>query len=452
MAEIMDLAILNGKVVIPDDGVYPLNVYVKDGKIKTLSAEVLPARETVDAAGKYVAPGIIDPHIHLGLFAPLKTELGTETRAALISGTTTQGVFFGGPQSHLESFPAVRADINAHSFTDIIPHLVIGTDQQLAELTRYAREFEVASFKIYMNGIPGLIPNVSDGFIMDVLAEMKKTGKPCILCSHTENASLVARAVRLLRETKGEQITVADWTLTHPEIVETEAVDRLAHLAAEARCPVYIVHLTAAASVRRLKELRLGNPYVSVETTSPYLSIRHTDSLGGAIKMEPPFRTQQDLDGLWQGIAEGVIDTIGTDNVTMTIAEKNMNAANVWEVLPGYAASEHHLSVALDEGVHQRRLPLERVLACMTKNPARKFGLYPRKGSLLPGSDADIVLIDLEREKKVTAAATHTRSDFSIYEGRVFKGWGVMTIKGGRIVAKDGALVDEQPRGVCLRR
>ncbi|WP_158303432.1 dihydroorotase [Desulfitobacterium hafniense] len=450
--QMMDIAILNGKVVFPDDGVFALNVYIKDGKISCLTEGDLPAKETVDASGKYVSPGIIDPHIHLGLFAPLDLELTTETQAALISGVTTQGVFLGGPQSHLESFPGVKASIEKNSYTDIIPHLVIGNAQQLQEIEEYANTFRVTSFKVYMNGIPGLIPDVSDSFILDVCEKMKKSGKKCILCSHTENAALVARAVEKLRQTKGEAATIVDWTDTHPDVVEVEAVDRLAHLAQEAQCPVYIVHLASGESVKLLKKIRQENKFVNVETTSPYLSVTRNHPQGNALKMEPPFKDQKDVDGLWAGIAEGIIDTIGTDNVTMTISEKNLNSSNIWEIMPGYAASEHHLSVALDEGVLKRQIPIERVLACMTKNPAVKFGIYPQKGSLLPGSDADVTIIDLELVKEVTAKETNTRSDFSIYEGRKFQGWAVATIKNGKLVARDGKLVKKEPMGICLER
>lgn len=452
VSEMMDIAILNGQVVFPDDGVVKMNVYIKDGKIHSLSEGVLSAKDVIDATGKYVVPGIIDPHIHLGLFAPLDTELATETRAALLGGVTTQGVFFGGPQSHFSSFPGIKESINKGSYTDIIPHLVIGNEEQLKELGAYAKELGVTSFKIYMNGIPGMIPSVDDAFILDVCEEMKKTGKACILCSHTENSHLVARAVKHLADTKGASATIPDWTETHPDIVEVEALDRLAHLAEEAQVPVYIVHLASAAAVELLKRIKAENKYVNVETTSPYLAVTRNHPQGKALKMEPPFKDQKDVDGLWEGVATGVIDTIGTDNVTMTIAEKNMTSDNIWEIMPGYAASEHHLTVALDEGVVKRGLPIERVLACMTKNPAQKFGIYPQKGTIKPGSDADVVIIDMEQVKEVKATETATRSDFSIYEGRKFQGWAVATIKNGKLVAKDGKIVDEAPKGVCLER
>ena len=189
-----------------------------------------------------------------------------------------------------------------------------------------------------------------------------------------------------------------------------------------------------------------------METTSPYLSTTKDGPQGDSLKMEPPFNGEEDIDALWSGIATGFIETIGTDNVTMTRAEKSMDSGDYWKIMPGYSALEHHLPVALSEGVNKRNLPIEKVIAAMTKNPAQKFGVYPKKGSLNVGADADVVIIDLDLEKTVTASETVTRSDFSIYEGRTFKGFPVMTIKNGIVVAKDGELVDEKPMGECIVR
>ena len=447
-----DIGIINGQVIIPDSGTVLMNVYIKDGKIDLLSKDVLPAKEIINAEGKYVSPGIIDPHVHLGLFAPLDVELKSETRAALLGGVTTLGAFIGGPQSHFNSFPIIKNSIDNYSFTDLIPHLVIGTEEQCEELPKYVEDLNVTSFKIYMNGIPGMIPSVDDSFIFSVAEKIKKTGKNCMLCSHTENSHMVAWAVKKLQETKGSSATIVDWSETHPVEVEVEAVYRLAYLAELAQVPVYIVHLTSAKAVEALRRIRIYNKFVNVETTSPYLAITRNHPQGNALKMEPPFRDQVDVDGLWKGIEDGIIDTIGTDNVTETIAEKNLKSSNIWEIMPGYAACEHHLSVALDEGVIKRGIPIERVIACMTKNPAQKFGIYPQKGAITPGSDADVVVIDMNISKEVKASETATRSDFSIYEGRKFQGWPVVTIKGGEIFAKDGKIIKEEPNGVCIVR
>ena len=452
MSTQMDLAILNGQIVIPGNGVMRANVYVKDGKISAIGEEILPAKETVDAAGRYVAPGIIDPHTHVGLMAPMAVEAKTECGAALIGGVTTVGDFIGGPKPHSETFAALKKDFNENGYTDLIPHLIINSEEQLAEMQTYIKEYGVKSFKIYLNGIPGLIPWVGDEFILRVFDEIKKSGEDCILCAHTENPGMVAHALaKMQKEIPGKDMNLEKFSATHPPICEGEAVWRICRLAEYAQSRLYIVHLFSYEGVEMLKKIRTHNPYVSVETTSPYLGCDFNDANGWALKMEPPFQGPDSKEALWEGIKLGLIDTVGTDNVTLTRGEKQLDDPDFWKVFPGYAAVQHHMTVVLDEGT-KRGLPIERLIEVMTKGPAEKFGVYPQKGSMHVGSDADIVIIDMEMEKKVKLEDCASRSDFSIYEGRTFKGWPVMTIKSGVIAAKDGKIVHEKPLGRMIER
>lgn len=449
---VADLAIYGGFVVIPEIGVVKANVYIKDGKVCALSQSKMgSAKEEVDAVGKYVLPGIIDPHVHLGLFAPLEKELITETASALLGGITTIGCYFGSSDSHLNTFPDIQAKIEQYSKTDIIPHLVIGSKQQRQEIPSYVDRFGVTSFKLYMNGIPGMIPDVDDGFIMDVFEEVKKTGKKCLVCVHSENRYLVARARDKVYKALGDRASVTDWSDTHPDIAEEEAVIRLAYLAGKCEVPVNFVHISSKAAIDRLRTLKVNNKKLYVETTSPYLSLRRKDLSDLTGKMEPPFREAEDVEALWNAVKNGTIDTIGTDNVTLTREEKRMNEG-LWKAMPGYPAMGTHLSVMLHEGVHNRSLPIEQLVRLLSTNPAMAFGIYPQKGTLMPGSDADVVLVDMEKSMTVSPSKLGSRSDFSLYEGKELKGWPVMTIKNGVIAAKNGTLVGSSIRGSCLQR
>ena len=196
-------------------------------------------------------PGLIDPHVHLGLFAPMETDMASETKAAVMGGITTTGVFFGGPASHFSTFPEIEEQAGRYSYTDIIPHLVIGNEEQMREIPDYARYFGVTSFKVYMNGIPGMIPSVDDGFILDVMEQMKRTGKQCILCCHTENTHIVARALRDAKEKYGEGADVRDWMESHPAMAEEEAAMRIAYLAEKSRTPVYLVHIGTKEGIEK---------------------------------------------------------------------------------------------------------------------------------------------------------------------------------------------------------
>lgn len=448
----VDIAIINGMVVLPDNGVFAMNVYIKDGKIHSIgSGNSITAAKTIDAAGKYVMPGIIDPHVHLGLFAPFETEIVTETKSALMGGITTIGCYFGGEKSHFTSFPQIMEDIQRLSHIDIIPHLVISNHEQKSEIPDYVNHLGIKSFKIYMNGIPGLIPDVDDGFILDVFDEIKKSGKDCMLCAHAENRYIVRRANANTREEKGENATVFDWADTHPDMAEEEAVIRLSYLAEKSRVPVYLVHMSSKAAINRLRDIKPKNKYVNVETTSPYLSITKQHITGNEFKMEPPFRDAEDMEELWKALEDGIVDTIGTDNVTQTRTEKN-NDASMWEAVPGYPALETHLPSVLNEGFVKRGIPVEKVIAHMTKKPAETFGVYPRKGTILPGSDADVIIVDMNMAKEVKAGQLNSRSDFSIFEGRRLQGWPVTTIKDGKVVVENGVFAANISTGKCLMR
>ncbi len=447
----VDIAITNGTIVLPDVGVFCGNLYLQNGKVVGMGAGTpLPARKVIDATGKHVLPGIIDPHTHFGLMAPLDTELVTETKSALMGGITTIGCFFGGPDSHLRNFPQVAAKIGQLSYTDFVPHLVIGTDEQRAEMVACAQQLGVTSFKIYMNGIPGIVPDVDDGFILDVFEEVKKTGKPCIVCAHAENRYLVRRADRMLKEQK-PNATVAEYSDSHPTMAEEEAVIRLSYLAEKCGVEVYFVHMSSKEAIERLRTIRYKNKFVHVETTSPYLCITRQNITGNEFKMEPPFRDAEDVEQLWRALEDGVIDTIGTDNVTSTRAEKNADAP-MWEAVPGYPAEETHLASLLSEGVNKRGMCIEKLVSHMTKKPAETFGIYPQKGTLMPGSDADVVIVDLNLTREVKASALHSRSDFSIFEGRRLQGWPITTIKGGQVVVENGQFVATAATGQCLSR
>jgi dihydropyrimidinase len=447
-----DIAIENGFVVLPEIGVINTNIYIKDGKILAIGANLgIESKRLIDATNKYVMPGIIDPHVHLGLFAPLEEELRTETKAALIGGVTTVGSYFASKESHLSTFPSTIEAIGANSYVDIIPHLVISNDDQRKEILDYINELGVTSFKIYMNGIPGLIPDVDDAFILDVFDEIKKSNKRCIVCAHAENRYMVRRFNKLIFEEKGNSATIEDWTDTHPSMAEEEAVVRLSYLAKESKVPVYFVHISSKAAIERLRSIKPFNKYLNVETTSPYLSLTRHSSQGNLLKMEPPFRDDEDVEALWKALEDNVIDSIGTDNVTMTKSEKKIDE-DIWTTIPGYAVLQTHLPVLLNNGINEKGLRIEQLISKMTKKPAEIFGIYPQKGTILPGSDADIVIVDLNLSKKVKANELNSRSDFSIYEDINLKGWPVMTIKSGRVVAEEGKLIESSALGKCLYR
>jgi dihydroorotase-like cyclic amidohydrolase len=245
--------------------------------------------------------------------------------------------------------------------------------------------------------------------------------------------------------------TLADWEQSHPVLSEEEAVVRMSVFAEHTPAQVYLVHLGTGASMRRLREIRHRQANVRTETTSTYLSIATDDPVGMLAKMVPPIRARDDLQALWEGIEDGTLDTIGTDNVTRTLAFKRPELG-LAEAGPGYPARATHLPVVLTEGVHKRGLPLEAVVDKLTRGPARIFGIYPRKGTIAVGSDADLAIVDLAHARPADPAHLYSLSDFSLFAEKPLCGWPVHTVKGGVVAFEDGKVTIEPGAGRYIRR
>ena len=443
---VYDLLIKGGTCVIPEMGLIKTNICVKGGKVAAITSETPPARDVVDATGKYVMPGIIDPHTHLGLFTGFESELESETRSAVLGGVTTIGTYFNQESSYLPLIAGLRNQVPALSRTDMIPHLSIRTDEQVAELDKYSAQ-GLNSYKVYMCGVPGIYPNQEDGFIVKLMKRMKELppwANP-ILSVHCENQSICDYATD---EWQGKTLrTLDDWNETHPNLAEGEAVQRTSYLSQEIGVRAYVVHSSTKEAMERLRLLKHDKLFV--ETTSPYLALDTGSGIGAYGKMLPPIREEESRMALWDGIRSGLIDTIGTDNTVMTSAEKNIRGG-MQGAGAGYPTLGTHLVSVLNEGIFKQEVMLDKLVPLMTMNPAKIFGVYPRKGTIMPGSDADIVIVDLNTERTVRPGDLLSRSDFSLFQGRKLRAWPVMTIKGGRIAAQNGRITNDSVRGDIL--
>ena len=449
----LDLKITNGKVFLPGSGFFDLAVGVKDGKVALLAApdQMPEAKQTIDAGGNYVTPGFIDPHIHLGIFGDFAMECENETRAALAGGVTTVGVFMGGDQSYLGMLPELMDTVEAKSSIDLFFHLSIFTPEQLGEIDEYVKRFGVTSFKFYMAGVRGVFPGVNDGFVLEGFRKVASLGDKAIAAIHCEDQSMLDVAFEKLAASKPDG-TLADWTEAHPEMAEEEAVMRAVFLAEKAGNRLYCVHISSKLGVERFARMVGGDhPRIFGETTSAYLSVSKHDKVGLLAKMLPPLRDQEDIEALWARVADGTISSLGTDNVSMTREVKGAEKGML-EAMPGYPILQTHMASMLTEGYHQRGVPLEAILYKATAGPAKIFGLYPQKGTIAVGSDADLVILDLDKEQKVDSSQLFSYGDFSIHEGRTLKGWPVTVVKGGEVAYQDGNILSKPGAGSCLRR
>ncbi|MBI2881060.1 MAG: dihydroorotase family protein [Candidatus Tectomicrobia bacterium] len=447
-----DLNIVGGTLVLPGAGLLRAGISIRKGKIFSVALEeALPdARETLEAAGLHVFPGIIDPHVHLGFSGSFANDCRTETLSALAAGTTTLSALLREPGSYLKLFPDFLRDAEANVHTDIVFSLKLGDEGQAAEIPRYVDRLGVTAFKMYQYGLPGMIQSDDDGLMLLALRTLAKLGEPTFLAVHCEDESIVVRATERVRRERKEG-TLADWADTHPDVAEEAGVLRAAYLSEVTGGRVYVVHLSTARAARRLREIRRRNPNLLVETTSPNLSITRDSSKGFLAKMSPAFHGPQDVEALWEALRDGVIDTLGTDHTPRRRSEKNLEGG-LWGSRTGIAAVGTHLPVLLHEGHHKRGIPLVRIAEAASRNPARIFGIYPQKGDIRAGSDADLVLVDLEAERKVRPEDLHSFAGFSLYEGEILKGWPEVVVKGGKVAIRDGEVLSEPGSGRYLRR
>jgi dihydropyrimidinase len=445
------LILKGGHCVLPHQGLLPLDVMIREGKIHALGENLSdPMSDTVEVRGKILFPGTIDPHVHLGIFADFDEEIVTETRSALFNGVTTIGLYLGGEESYLSALDEVIEKIEKHSWCDVFIHLVILNRRQLEELPLCASRHGVTSFKTYMCGIPGLIPEVEDDFLLDLMEAVACLGRGAVLNIHAENHRLVSRATERLRKRASDSDSLAEWEKTHPDFAEAEAIQRAAFLSKETGARIYFVHLSCARSVQMAAELKKKNQNLFFETTSPYLTLDLKTDADFLNKMVPPIRHKKDQQALWEGLATDVLDTIGSDHTPVSLKDKT--SGNLWDIPPGYPAVGTHLPSLLDRA-RKYRFPLDRLADKTTTAPAGIFGIYPRKGALLPGSDADLVIVDPMVKKEAAPKKAASRSDFCLHQGEMLTGWPVAVIKSGRFISLESPEDTARPvKGRYLRR
>lgn len=444
-----DCLIRGGTLVIPGSGIYKGEVLIENGKIKAIGdlAKQAQAAQVIDADGLHVLPGLIDPHVHLGLFNDYGDDCASESAGALCGGVTTMGIFFGGKLPYEEILDDVWQKTRKRIYNNLFFHLFLITEHQVNNIPLYHDKFGIRSFKAYMAGVPNIVQPLDDGLLLRSMRSIAALPGQVTLCLHTENESIVNRATEELIAAHPEGITLEQWSESHPNICEEEALLRAAYFSKQTGCRIYAVHLSTAESARALP--KIAGPNIFIETITPYLTCSRKDDFGLMGKMLPPFRDYDDIEALWDALAKGYINTIGNDHIAIT-RETKIPQQDMLAVKPAGPCIETYLPACITEGHVKRNIGLLDLVEKMTANPAKIFGLYPRKGTIAPGSDADLTLIDLHKEKVVQGDSFHSASKWSFHEGKKFTGWPVYTIKQGVVVAKEGELLTEMGSGSIL--
>ena len=453
-----DVAIINGTVVVPGREPRQATIEIVGGKITAVhddGSEVVAA-EKIDATGLHVFPGVIDPHIHLGGYQPLAFDTKPGTGLAALGGVTTLINYFKATGSYLELVPQYIETYEQGAFIDAAFHLQLLTEPHLLELAESTKRFGITSYKINLawkgweKAVFDSDRPIDNGWVWSVMEAMREIDPDrMVLNIHCENQELKNEARRRI---EGEmEPNLAYYERLAPDFSETDSVLSMMLLARQTGVTTYLVHLSARLTMEALQLDWAANPRLYGETCPHYLMHTTGSTAGLLATVSPPVRSAQDTDALWEALADGRLDTVGSDSNPI-LREAKMGDGGFWSVKPGFDGVGFILPSLLDGGYHQRGIPLGRIAQIMAENPAKIFGLYPKKGTIAPGSDADLVLVDLEAEHTVGDEATAGHSDFSIFAGMTFRGWPVTTISRGEVIAHNGELVGRPGRGRYLRR
>jgi dihydropyrimidinase len=455
----MKTLIKNGRIVTATDD-YVGDILVEDETIALIGRRLeVAADRIIDATGKLVIPGGVDPHTHMELpFGGTMSsdDFRTGTIAAAHGGTTTIidfAVQYKG-QSLTEALDAWHRKAEGKPAIDYSFHLIITDlpDERLPELKRLIQDEGVTSFKLFM-AYPGVFL-VDDGTIFKAMTAAADAGG--LICMHAENGVVIDV---LVRRALAEGKTAPRYhALTRPTKAEAEGTARAIAIAEMAGAPVYIVHLSCFDALQKVKEARdLGLPAFA-ETCPQYLfldsSLYEQEGFEGAkYVMTPPLRDKWNQDELWKGLRTDDLQVISTDHCPFCFKEqKELGASDFSKIPNGGPGVENRLSLVYNGGVVGGRISLNRFVELVATAPAKLFGLFPKKGTIAVGSDADIVVFDPNAETTISARTHHMNVDYNAYEGMTVKGLTETVLSRGKVVIEKGRYVGRPGEGQFLRR
>jgi dihydropyrimidinase len=456
-----DLTLRNGRVVTPH-GLLHGGLSVSDGVIVHVGADqsLVRGTEDIDVAGRVIFPGIIDPHTHMGVgdgWGPekLESDFASESRDAISAGVTTivtTSVY--GPSPRV---PTVKSNIEAasrQSYVDFRITALMVTREHIEEISDLValgvRSFkyywgykgpQAASFGLSEDGCP------TDQFWLACEA-MKRAHPRAFPMIHAEDPDIRYLLIERWRKRDPEGSLVS-WAYANPNILEPLQLAQAAWIANEIEIPLYMVHVSSHEAVQMIREFKAKGWRTVGETLSAFLYWTADEAdrrgVGAKGKVQPPIKFAEDREALWQGIRDGTITQIGTDHLMYT---RDAAEGNFWEkrvgLGPGLGTS---LPAVVTAGLNRDKLTLEQLAHVMAENVARQYDLYPTKGALQPGSDADIVVFDPSHRRIARADELHSASQYTIYEGEELFGWPERVYLRGKLVAERGQIVSTAPSG-----
>lgn len=452
----MSVLIKNGRIITASED-YTADIFIDGEGITTIGRNLTQhATEVIDATGMMIFPGGIDPHVHLdmpfmGTFSSDNYETGT--RAALFGGTTTVIDFVLQTQGDSLKNALMdwrsRADGNAvgdYSFHMAVTDFNPETRLEIKEMV----EQGITSFKTFMAYKGALM--VDDRQMVGLMEEVKKQGG--IVTTHATNGDMIDFLTARHR-TEGKLSPLYHY-LSQPEVTEAEASARFSDMISYTKSPGYIVHMTCQGALDAIRNATFRNQKVFGETCIQYLtldaSLYEDDFDAAKWVMSPPLREKKDQTALWAGLNQGLIQVVATDHCPFTWEQKQMGRADFSKIPNGHPAIEHRMELLFSEGVHNGKISLNKYVEVSSTNAAKIFGMFPQKGTIGIGSDADLIIFDPDKEHRISVDTHHMNTDYSAYEGWEVKGKVKTVLLRGKVVIDDNNCLVEKGNGKFIKR
>jgi dihydropyrimidinase len=453
MAKTADTAIKGG-VLVNSQEMRRGDIFIKDGLVDSIERgeSTKSARSVIDATGKFVLPGIIDAHLH-----PVYADrIDTLSQSAAFGGITTLIPFIGAVKAWgktgglLEAVKDFIEEGRKTSVVDFGVHCTLVHDdmETMEAVIPQLIEMGVISFKGFMAFAKRGMKLEDEELmrIMEIIAENKG-----LFAVHAENGTVIdyLEDKFISQGNLGPEF----YHPSHPSIVEAEAVFRIATLAKIIKCPLYLPHLSALESLEVVRLFKKwGEPKLYTETCTHYLTLTEEEmkKRGSLGKVGPPLRGENDIEEMWRAVEDGTIDVIASDAAGLMVKAKEPIWEDVFKAASGLPGVETMFTLVYDEGVNKGRTTLARLVKLACENPARIFGIYPKKGVLKEGSDADLVIFDPTIPFTVRAENQHVKCDYTMYEGRECLGIPVVVMQRGKVLVEDGKLKAKAGQGRYL--
>ncbi|RMW34040.1 MAG: dihydroorotase [Nitrosopumilus sp.] len=457
-----DTVIVDSHVIL-SHGMVDKNIVIDEGKVVGLTNDVPACDNKINGNGLISVPGPIDTHVHYGVYSPINEAAKTESHAAAIGGVTTMMRMLRLGEPFTSSLKDQLDAASQNHYVDYALHASVFTPQQINEMD-YCVKNGITSFKIYMNlgGEIGHVymdmpPNsselvaanvdVTDEIVEQTVKTAASLGCPVLV--HAEDYESCGCGIQTAREKNQDGLSA--WSESRSPEFEAKAIKTVSKFGRDYDCVIYFVHIGSEQALKQIQDEKKLGTKIFVETCPHYLTLSYEKQNGYLAKVMPPIRTENDRQAVWSALSGNQIDTIGTDHVANQLKLK-LGGDDVWSALAGFPGIGTVLPILLNDGVNQNKITLEQFVRFTSQNAAQIFGMYPQKGTLEKNSDADVTMIDLKKEKKVTSELFGGFSDYIVYEGRNLKGWPVKTIVRGELIAENFEVIGKLGHGKLVPR